>query len=99
MDNSIKYTSDGYISIILLKEDNTICCTITDNGNRTLPAINPKLVPKLTDSDNKYEAMVIGNDLGLYVAKKYIEGQRGHFSVTQNDDNTTAFAINLPYIL
>jgi two-component system sensor histidine kinase ChiS len=98
LDNSIKYTKDGSISIVLDKKRQFYNIIVRDYGVRLLPHINSKLIYKFSIPGDIYEATIIGNDLGLYVAKKYIEGHRGNLQIKRNHENTsTEFSILLRY--
>ena len=85
LDNSIKYTKEGKIMIELENHESQIQLKITDSGIRILPSISPKLLQKFTQTGDKNEADIIGNGLGLYVAKQWIEGCGGKLGINTKE--------------
>lgn len=97
LNNCIRFTTRGYIKVILTVDSNQYSIRIIDTGDRTLPEIKFQLINKFSQSGNKDEALIVGNDLGLYVAKLYIEAQSGTFKVeSYKNTRTTEFIIKLP---
>lgn len=87
LENSIKYSSDSDIYIDLKNENNKITLKISDSAIRNLPTMSPKLAQKFTNSTDANEANVMGNGLGIYVAKQIIEANHGIFWIENNKDN------------
>jgi signal transduction histidine kinase len=87
-DNSVKYTSEGYIKFNAFIKENECIIKLEDNGVRNLPTISPRLHRKFTQLGNIEEANIIGNGLGVYAAKLLIEGNGGHLSVESNNGIT-----------
>ncbi|MBX4197792.1 hypothetical protein KW782_00455 [Candidatus Parcubacteria bacterium] len=95
-ENIFKFARNGSVLIELFYDFKAFTLKITDNNHRILPAVNSKLISKLTHSGDEYEASIVGNDLGLYVAKKYIEAHGGNFQVSPSiHGRGTTFSINL----
>jgi signal transduction histidine kinase len=84
LENSVKYTKSGFVHIQLVNRESKYQITITDSGVRNFPDIPDKLIKKFTHSGNKNEANIIGNSLGLFVAKQIIELLSGNFSIKQS---------------
>jgi signal transduction histidine kinase len=95
LENSIKYSENGYIHIKAEMMDLKYLITLTDNGVRNLPTISPRLLRKLTHSGNVGEANIIGNGLGIYAAKLLIEGNKGRLWI-ESHNSETKFNIELP---
>ncbi len=62
---------------------------IIDCAPRLLPNVPDALLEKFSNTSNKDEANIIGNGIGVYVAKKLIEGQGGRFSILSNGISDT----------
>lgn len=96
LDNSIKYTQSGKITISIHTKDNNILILIQDSGVRNLPTISPRLLRKLTQSNNIGEANIIGNGLGIYAAKLLIEANNGKLWIQTTSASETQFFIEFP---
>jgi signal transduction histidine kinase len=77
LDNSIKYTPKGKISVSVKNQDGKVLITIADTGVGINPKTLPKLFQKFTRADNANETNILGTGLGLYVAKNMIESMNG----------------------
>lgn len=75
IDNSIKYTKEGNIKILLEKNENKIKLSIIDTGMGMSPEAREKLFQKFSRGENG-KVNTGGSGLGLYLAKKIIE--EGH---------------------
>jgi signal transduction histidine kinase len=80
-ENSLKHTSQGFIKIEALVHDGTVKIIISDTGIRNVPSISHELSKKFAPHGDITEAAIIGNSLGLYVAKQIIEANKGEFSI------------------
>ena len=95
LDNSIKFSEDGIISVTSTVDSNANIITISvkDSG----PGINPEIIPRLfskfaTTSEK-------GTGLGLYISKKIIEAHGGRIWAENNKDGKGAtFAFTLPLL-
>jgi signal transduction histidine kinase len=78
IDNSIKYTPKGSISITAFKKDeHTVRVEIKDTGVGISPEVMPKLFMKFSRAPNASEANILGTGLGLFIAKSFIEAHEG----------------------
>ncbi|MES2416144.1 MAG: ATP-binding protein [Patescibacteria group bacterium] len=89
IDNSIKYTKEGSIKVLLSKDENTktIKLSIKDTGMGMTPENKAKLFQKFARAEGgKMNAG--GSGLGLYLAKKIIEeGHKGKVGVDSEGEN------------
>ena len=93
VNNAIKFTKQGTITIILKKEAKTNQATVTikDSG----PGIDPEIIPHLfskfrTKSDK-------GLGLGLYISKNIVEAHGGKIEAYNNPNSKGAtFIVTLP---
>lgn len=78
IDNSIKYTPKGSLTISLTETDQKmIRFMIKDTGVGIAPTTMPKLFAKFSRADNASETNILGTGLGLYVAKMMVEAFQG----------------------
>jgi signal transduction histidine kinase len=78
IDNSIKYTPKGSISITACKKDErTVRIEIKDTGVGIDPEVMPKLFMKFSRAPDASEANILGTGLGLFIAKTFIEAHEG----------------------
>jgi signal transduction histidine kinase len=79
IDNSIKYTKHGGITVNLKKDTQTkkILFSVKDTGIGMRADIIPKLFQKFMRANNANEANIRGTGLGLYVAKEIILAHKG----------------------
>lgn len=78
IDNAVKYTPAGSITVKLEK---TACKTrlaVTDTGIGLAPTTMPKLFEKFSRADDAGKVNIQGTGLGLYVAKQIIESKEHH---------------------
>ncbi|MCX6757966.1 MAG: ATP-binding protein [Candidatus Nomurabacteria bacterium] len=88
IDNSIKYTPDGSIKVIISKDDTTkkIRLSIKDTGMGMTPEIKAGLFKKFARGEGA-KVNAGGSGLGLYLAKKIIE--EGHHGLVGVDSEGT----------
>lgn len=77
IDNAIRYTPIGEISISIAEKNNDAIITIKDTGIGIKSDNINDLFKKFKRGDNAYNASITGSGLGLYVAKEIIESQDG----------------------
>ena len=92
LDNAIKFTLEGTISIsAVVKDNNQVIITVTDTGAGIDYEILPKLFTKFATRSNS------GTGLGLFLAKSIIEAHGGKIWAGNNTDGKGAtFTFSLP---
>ncbi len=99
IDNSIKYTPKGGISVRLEKNDGNALITVKDTGIGINPKTIPKLFQKFSRAEDAAKANIMGTGLGLYVASQMIKAQGGHIWVESDGDGKgSTFFIELKAI-
>lgn len=88
LENSIQYSKNSKINIILLRMEQKIMLKITDVGVRSLPNVSQELVKKFSPEGNQQQANLMGNGLGLYMAKRIIEAQSGEMHINYDKDQS-----------
>lgn len=86
LNNSLKFTADGTISIEseIVSPDKIVKVTITDTGKGIDKEIMPRLFTKFASKSNK------GTGLGLFIAKSIIEAHGGKIRAYNNQDRPGA---------
>ncbi len=92
IENSIQYSKNSTIIVKLEKKNSKIILTISDEGVRSLPEISPVLLKKF--SPDPFEATIMGNGLGVYISKRFIEAHGGTFEI--RNDGRCQFMLTLP---
>ena len=86
LENSIQYSENSEIIIKLFREASLVTLCVADFGVRSLPQIAPELIKKFSEKENLEEANLVGNGVGLYVARRFIEAQGNKFSIKHHEN-------------
>jgi signal transduction histidine kinase len=91
LNNAVKFTKEGTISIVVEKKDSKVTFNIKDTGTGIDPEILPRLFSKF--ASKSFE----GTGLGLFVSKSIIEAHGGKMWAHNNADGKGAiFSFSLP---
>jgi two-component system sensor histidine kinase VicK len=93
VNNAIKFTKQGTITINLKREDKTNQATVTikDSG----PGIDPEIIPHLFSKFKTKSEKGLG--LGLYISKNIVEAHGGKIEAYNNPNSKGAtFIVTLP---
>lgn len=100
VDNAIKYTEKGSITVVLKEENQSAHIQVTDTGRGIPPTEIKKLFSKFTRADGdggKRNIAVSGFGLGLYVAKLIVRDHKGKiWAESPGQDKGASFFISLP---
>lgn len=97
IDNSIKYTPKGSITVSVHKQADKIFIDISDTGVGIPAEEIPKLFEKFTRAKGANDINVLGTGLGLYVAKEMVTHHEGKIWVESPGKNMgSTFHIELP---
>jgi signal transduction histidine kinase len=99
LDNALKFTESGTISISLAKSSDgkEAVISVKDSGTGIDPLVLPKLFTKFTSSKSLLDKTGFG--LGLYVSKAIIEAHGGKIRAENNEKyggNGATFTFTLP---
>lgn len=96
VDNAIKYTPSGSVSVKLVAEDRHATCTVSDTGLGMSPALLPRLFDEFT-RDQRVQHTIRGTGLGLYIAKRIIEAHGGTaHAESDGEGKGSRFILSLP---
>lgn len=99
IDNSIKYTPEGGITISLKRDHETTTFCVKDTGVGIPQSVLPNLFQKFSRAPKASSTNISGTGLGLYVAKQIIEEHEGRIWVESGGEGKgAAFYIELKLI-
>lgn len=97
IDNSLKYTPTGSITVAVTKEGANAFVRVSDTGVGIKPETLPKLFQKFSRAEDASKANILGTGLGLYVAKQLITAQGGSIEASSPGlGKGSTFAVELP---
>ena len=96
IDNAIKYTQQGSITVSLTGDDKIVQIQVADTGTGIPEEDIPHLFQKFYRVDSSMTRTVGGTGLGLFISKKTIEMFNGHIWVESQIGKGSTFFINLP---
>lgn len=97
IDNSIKYTSKGNVTVSLNKEGNNILFCVSDSGMGVDPNDMPHLFQKFQRGTGTFLVHTEGTGLGLYVAKEMVEQHKGKiWAESKGRDRGSKFIFTIP---
>ncbi|GEM_PF-2862651 len=75
IDNSLKYTEQGWIKVEIEEKDGSVLVCISDTGRGFTQELGNKLFQKF--SRGVEENLILGTGLGLYICKEIVEAHNG----------------------
>jgi signal transduction histidine kinase len=97
LSNAFKFTKVGSISLQVVQKRNEAEIRITDSGSGIPAAYKQKIFEKFFRSPTDAKK-VKGTGLGLFIAKKFVEGQGGRIAVADNAGGGSIFSFTLPIL-
>lgn len=97
LDNAVKYTEQGMVSLALAKTDTDVVIEVWDTG----PGMSQEEIHHLFQKFHRGSAgnahATDGTGLGLFIVRRLVEAAHGHIAVTsQGADTGTTFRVTLP---
>ncbi|WP_288089290.1 ATP-binding protein [Roseiflexus sp.] len=94
LDNAIKYTPRGTITLRAFRTGDQVTVTVTDSGIGIAPEHLPFIFERFYRVDPARSGN--GNGLGLAIAREIVRIHHGTITVTSELDHGTTFTVNLP---
>jgi signal transduction histidine kinase len=93
LNNALKFTNEGTISVSVESQDGRTVVRVKDNGQGIDPGILPKLFTKFAS-----KSQVGGAGLGLFISKSIVEAHGGKIWAenNSNDNGGATFSFSLP---
>ncbi len=76
IDNSIKYTDQGYVKVSVKDEGDKVSIMVSDSGHGLSKELQAKLFQQFV-RDEKTKREIQGTGLGLYIAKQIVTAHKG----------------------
>ncbi len=97
IDNAIKYSNDGSIVIDLEAKEKSLIFKETDSGMGISKEVMPFLFQRYSRGEHAYAKTAEGMGLGLYVARKIVEGHKGKiWAESEGEGKGSTFFVELP---
>ncbi len=97
IDNAVKYTGQGTITITAAKKGEKALLSVRDTGVGIAQETLPHLFKKFSRASDASKANLKGTGLGLYVAKQLIEAQGGKiWAESEGEGKGATFSVELP---
>ena len=91
LNNAVKFTKEGVISVIAQRRDNQVVVSIKDSGQGIDSEISPRLFSKFATKSET------GTGLGLFISKSIVEAHNGKIWAVNNADGKGAtFTFSIP---
>ncbi len=96
VDNAIKYTKQGSVTVDITGDDHNVKISVTDSGIGIPPEDVPHLFQKFYRVDNTDTREIGGTGLGLYICRRLTEANNGRLSVNSIFGKGSTFMAELP---
>lgn len=98
IDNAIKYTPEGQVSVSLEQANSIVRVTVVDTGMGIAPMDMEQLFQKFRRGDGAGKVNVSGTGLGLYVGRAFVDAHGGRILVHSDGlGKGSRFIVELPF--
>ncbi len=98
VDNAIKYTKQGTVTVDIKGDDSNVDVNITDTGIGIPPEDIAHLFQKFYRVDNSDTREIGGTGLGLYICRRLVEANNGHISLNSTYGKGSTFTLKMPRV-
>ncbi|HUD07078.1 MAG TPA: GAF domain-containing sensor histidine kinase [Candidatus Saccharimonadales bacterium] len=97
IDNAIHYSKpSGHVSIDLTHDNNNVVLRVKDDGMGVPESAKKDLFTKFFRAENAKQARPDGTGIGLYLAKKVVDGQKGTLIFESKENEGSVFGFSFP---
>ena len=97
LDNAVKYTPTGQITIALTKQDGKARLLVKDTGAGIKPETMSHLFQKFSRASDASKYNLLGTGLGLYLASELLKAHHGKiWAESEGDGKGSSFFVELP---
>jgi signal transduction histidine kinase len=97
IDNAIKYTQEGGITVKLLTKENKLQIVISDTGEGLTKEEKEKIFERFSRGTAGTKFWTEGAGLGLYIARRFVEMHKGRIWVeSEGREKGSTFYVELP---
>jgi PAS domain S-box-containing protein len=96
IDNAIKFTPEGGVSVRVWQEDEDACISITDTGVGISGTYLPDIFSVFSQEDVNYTRPFDGIGLGLSLTRQYVEHNAGRIDISSKKDAGTTVVMRFP---
>jgi signal transduction histidine kinase len=97
LENAIKFTEKGIISIYTEQAGDKVCTFISDSGIGIAKEYQPKLFDKFDEIKLEEAGKTSGIGLGLYISREFAKKMGGDLWIVQSEPGKgSTFAFSLP---
>ncbi len=98
IDNAIKYSERGEVTVFHEVDKSTVKTIVRDTGIGMSAKEREKLFSRFYRIQNEKTAKISGTGLGLWIIKQYIEAMHGHIYVDSLEGVGTSFTVEFPLV-
>ena len=95
INNAIKFTQNGTITVTVANIVDSVSISVQDNGIGIAQEFQDKIFERFRQVENRY-SLQTGTGLGLPICKKYIELMKGKIWVKSTEGQGSTFTFTIP---
>ncbi|WP_347551456.1 ATP-binding protein [Pseudalkalibacillus hwajinpoensis] len=96
IENSLRYTSEGRVTVELTQKDNVVSLNVSDTGIGIPHNEQSKIFSRFYRVDQNRSRETGGTGLGLSIAKELVENHNGTIKVVSEEGAGSTFTVRLP---
>ncbi len=96
LDNAIKYTQEGSVTVAIKRAGSDVVFEVTDTGIGVPESERAEMFSKYYRASNAKHFIVKGTGLGLFVARQTISDHHGEIIFTSQEGKGSTFGFRLP---
>ncbi len=99
LNNSLKFTDQGKITISFRSEGRFACISVSDTGIGISEDNKEKLFGKFSQISSSQMGRPLGSGLGLYLSREFAKGMGGNMWLERSEpDHGATFTFSLPFV-